>query len=136
MSRTLIEAICERLDISIGEMFFIQEFGSTPYKFTKSNLIWYDNHFQDDWVNAKPEVLGKLILGEYTLVMPEFNPAIGTIYYGYNDYWEVVAYKWGERTYRDAVAKVTGCVFRTMKDATNRRKDKYEELTGRKWIRD
>lgn len=136
MSKTLIETICERLDIHIGETFFIQEHGTTPYKFTNSNIMMYDNTFQDDWVNVKPEVLGKLILGQYTLVMPEFNPTIGTIYYGYNDYWEIAAYKWGERTYHDVAAKYAGCVFRTMNEAKNCRARKYEELTGRKWLRD
>ena len=135
MHRTLIEKICERLNINIGEMFFIKEHGSTPYKFTNASIMVYDNTFQNDWVDADPEVLGKLILGQYTLVMPEFNPTIGTIYYGYNDYWEIVAYKWGERTYHDAAATATGCVFWTMKEARISRARKFEELTGRKWNR-
>ena len=136
MSKTLIETICEGLDIRIGETFFIQEHGTTPYKFTNSSIMMYDNTFQDDWVNVKPEVLGKLILGQYTVVMPDFNPSYGTRYYGYNDCWEIVPYWWGERTYHDAVAKATGCVFRTLKDAKNSRADKFEELTGRKWTRE
>ena len=136
MSKTLIETICERLNITIGETFTIQEHGATPYKFTKSRLLMYDNTFQDDWVNVKPEVLGKLITGEYSIIVPEFVPTLGANYYGYTNNWDICSYKWGTLTYHDATAKLAGCVFRTLEEAKNCRARKFEELTGRKWIRD
>ena len=136
MSRTLIETICDKLNICIGEEFFIKEHGATPYKFTKSKLIMYDNTFQDDWVNVKPEVLGKLITGEYSIIVPKFEPKLGTVYYGYTSNWDISKYTWGNFTYHDATAKLVGCLFRTFEEAKNRRADKFEELTGRKWIRD
>ena len=131
----IIPFIAEKLGVAIGEEFKINEIKcARKWRFTETNLLFYDSQFQDDWVVVKPEFIGNLVLGSIEIKKLSFEPNVGQPYWTYTGDWEPEwEMKWCGVSW-ELMALKTGCVFRTKEEAMAARPARYKELTGKDWI--
>jgi hypothetical protein len=133
MGKNLIPIIAKELGVEINEPFKIVGNGDSLWRFTETNLQFYDNHFQDDWVNVKPQSVATLVLETPEIIKLPFEPKVGEIFWTYWVNWGVTNFKWEDKKANFDFRKFCGCVFRTEEEALRARPAKYKELTGKEW---
>lgn len=132
MGKNLIPIIAKELGVEINEPFKIVGNGDSLWRFTETNLQFYDNHFQDDWVNVKPQSVATLVLETPEIIKLPFEPALHEEYWTYDRNWGFVTVAW-HNNFFDYICLKNGCVFRTHQEAHDARMTKYKELTGKEW---
>jgi hypothetical protein len=97
MGKNLIPIIAKELGVEINEPFKIVGNGDSLWRFTETNLQFYDNHFQDDWVNVKPQSVATLVLETPEIIKLPFEPKVGEIFWTYWANWGVTNFKWEDK---------------------------------------
>lgn len=133
MSKNLIPIIAKELGVEIGEPFKIVGNGDSLWRFTETNFQFYGKHFQDGWVNVKPQSVAILVLETPEIIKLPFDPQDDEHYWTYqgNGFW-IVETDWMGLA-NEYCKKACGCVFRTEEEAIKARPAKYKELTGKEW---
>lgn len=133
MSKNMIPDIVKNLGIEIDEEFNIAGRGKVNYKFTETELQYYDDKIQDDWVKADAAIVESIVYGHATITKYQFEFVEGTHYYRYvyPDF-RIMKDIWHDHPFEFAL-KACGCIFRTKEEAIAARPAKYEELTGKSW---
>lgn len=133
MGKNLIPIIAKELGVELNEPFKIAGNGDSLWRFTDTNFQFYDNHFQDDWVNVKSQSVATLVLETPEIIKLPFKPKLGQPYWTYRGDWGPEwEMKWCGVPY-ELMALKAGCVFRTKEEAIKARPAKYKELTGKEW---
>lgn len=133
MTKNLIPIIAKELGVELNEPFKIAGNGDSLWRFTKTNFQFYDKHFQDDWVNVKPQGVVTLVMDTPKIIKLPFEPQDGEKYWTYKDTdFTISPDIWNGFAY-DYMNKNCGCVFRTKEEAIKARPAKYKELTGKEW---
>ena len=135
MGKSLIPIIVKELGLEFNEPFKIVGNGDNLWRFTETNFQFYDNYFQDDWVNVKPHIVATLLLETPEIIKLPFEPKTGDKYWTYDEMWRVEDWVW-TCEFLDLVYKRVGIVFRTKEEAVKARPAKYKELTGKEWNND
>ena len=134
MAKNLIPIIAKELGVELNEPFKIVGNGDSLWRFTETNLQFYDKHFQDDWVDVKPQSFATLVLETPEIIKFPFEPKLNEMYWTYScgKRWWVCSTTWYDSA-SDYCRRTCGCVFRTKEAALAARPEKFKELTGREW---
>lgn len=133
MGKNLIPIIAKELGVELNEPFKIAGNGDSLWRFTETNFQFYDKHFQDDWINVKPQSVATLVLETPEIIKLPFEPKEGEIFWTYWTNWSVTDFEWEDNNVNFDFRKFCGCIFRTEAEAIKARPKKYKELTGKEW---
>lgn len=124
-----MEQVAEMLGVAFGEEFEIEGM-EYKYKIMEGG-VYYLRLDMRVWIKA-PVVLNDILAGNCKVNRLPFYPKYGTIYYTYSCGWGAIKTTW-EDEYADYVNRKIRAVFRTKKEAEEKRPEIYKNLTGKDW---
>ncbi|MBR5172494.1 MAG: hypothetical protein IKW14_03750 [Phascolarctobacterium sp.] len=133
MAKNLIPIIAKELGVELNEPFKIVGNGDSLWRFTETDLQFYDKHFQDDWVNVNSQSVATFVLETPEIIKLPFEPKVGEIFWTYWTNWSVTDFEWEDKKANFDFRKFCGCVFRTKEEALAARPVKFKEITGKDW---